>query len=271
MPEGDTVWLQAQRLNSALGGEQLMGCDLRVPRFATTDLSGCQVTAARSRGKHLLIECTGGVLGDSTALIHSHLKMGGIWQFYPRQGAGSRWRRPAHTARAVLTTADTVAVGFSLGILEVLSPAEAAERLSRLGPDLLGPDWDAAEAVRRLAAQPGRPLGQALLDQRNLAGIGNIYRNELCFLAGLRSSSPVVEADLLRLVKQARRLLEANKRRTQRITTGLPGLVADERSWVYGRANRPCHRCGTLIHQTEEAGRPLYSCPRCQPKPKLVG
>lgn len=265
MPEGDTVWRQARQLDAALAGHRLLSSDLRVPRYATTDLSGALVTACRARGKHLLIEVQ--PEASELRLIHSHLKMEGIWHLYPRAGAGSRWRRPAHTARAVFTVPETVAVGFSLGILEVLSPAETEARLAFLGPDLLGPEWNPAEAVRRLSRQPERPLGQALLDQRNLAGIGNIYRNELCFLARLHPAVPVAEARLRHLVDQAHRLLEANKGRSRRSTTGLAASNPDAGVWVYGREHRPCHRCGTRICKDDEEGRPIYFCPRCQRGP----
>lgn len=204
MPEGDTVWRQARLLNAALQGKELNRSDFRVPGYATTDLTGFRVARVYARGKHLLIECASERL--PSAIIHSHLKMEGSWHLYP---PGVPWRRPAHTARAVLEVPDAVVVGFSLGILEVLTEAELA--LDFLGPDLLGPDWDAAEAIRRLAAEPGRAIGLALLDQRNLAGIGNIYRNELCFLVGAHPGSAVRGVDLARVVHLAKRLLEANK------------------------------------------------------------
>lgn len=258
MPEGDTVWRQAKRLKDALQGKTLTASDVRVPAFATTDLADYTVSSSIARGKHLLLRCE--PQQGSAILIHSHLKMEGSWQLYR---GNERWRRPAHTARIVLRTAETVAVGFSLGILELLSAEQTEQELSFLGPDLLGPDWDAAEAIHRLLSEPDRPIGLALLDQRNLAGIGNIYRNELCFLGRIHPTRPVHEvADLARMVDQAKRLLEANKLRTQRNTTGGQGGAP---SWVYGRAHEPCLRCGALIVKTDFDGRPVYSCPRCQP------
>ncbi|AJT42151.1 Fpg/Nei family DNA glycosylase [Psychromicrobium lacuslunae] len=265
MPEGDTVWRQAKRLENALLGKVLTASDLRVPAFATADLSGYTVTSSIARGKHLLLRCEprpGEPGQGEPVLIHSHLKMEGSWQLYR---AGERWRRPAHTARIVLHTADTVAVGFSLGILQLLSPEAAEQELSFLGPDLLGPDWDAAEALSRLLSEPQRAIGLALLDQRNLAGIGNIYRNELCFLSRIHPTRPVREvADLARMVDQAKRLLEANKQRAQRNTTGGQSRL---QSWVYARAHEPCLRCGALIVKADFDSRPIYSCPRCQPLP----
>ncbi|MDO5754243.1 DNA-formamidopyrimidine glycosylase family protein, partial [Arthrobacter sp.] len=188
MPEGDTVWRQARDLRAVLEGQVLTACDFRMPAFATLDLSGETVASVQSRGKHLLMH-----VGES--IIHSHLSMEGHWDIYPalENGRTARWRRPAFTARVILQTQLASAVGFSLGTLEVLPAALVGNAVGHLGPDLLGPDWDAAEAERRLLADPGRAIGLALLDQRNLAGIGNIYRNELCFLGGVHPAVPVGE------------------------------------------------------------------------------
>ncbi len=162
MPEGDTVWKTAQLQNAALAGVTLTGFDLRVPKFATADLTGETVHQVVSRGKHLLHR-----IGEYT--LHTHLKMEGAWRVY---AAGERWRRPAFQARAVLTTADVVSVGFELGVTELLPRADEKSAVGHLGPDLLGPGWDAAEAARRLASDPAVPVFIAALDQRNLAGIG---------------------------------------------------------------------------------------------------
>ena len=148
MPEGDTVWLAAHRLHEALAGRTLVRCDLRVPRLATTDLSGRRVEEVVPRGKHLLTRIEGGWT------LHSHLRMDGSWQVY---GAAERWRGgPMHQVRAVLGTAERVAVGYRLPVLELLPTAEEESVVGHLGPDLLGPGWDAAEAVRRLLADPAR-------------------------------------------------------------------------------------------------------------------
>jgi len=264
VPEGDNVWFQARLLRRALAGQRLTRCDIRVPRYATVDFSGSMVDAVESRGKHLLIRVAGHI-------IHSHLKMEGTWQVYP--AAEQRWHRPAHTARCILGTQHATAVGFSLGLLEVLPQDQEAAAVGHLGPDLLGSDWDAGEALRRLLAQPERAVGLALLDQRNLAGIGNIYRNELCFLAGVHPAIPVDQVSgLERMVDQAKRLLEANKDRP-RSTTGGPAR-GDAALWVYGREGKPCKRCGSLIRygtlgETAEPAqtRGIYFCPHCQPAP----
>ncbi len=258
MPEGDTLHNLAARLRPVLAGKVLTACDIRVPRYATVDLTGRTVGSVTARGKHLLMAA-----GD--AVIHSHLKMEGEWHVYR---PGERWRRPAHIARAVLGVDGAQIIGFSLGVLEILSPGEADEALAHLGPDPLGPEWDAARAAVNLAARPERPVGLALLDQRNLAGVGNVYRNELCFLRGVHPASPVGECgDPLTWADEAARLLRANLGRTRRVTTGVDrnGM----RAFVYGRARRSCLRCGTPIRSgslggADDAERSIYWCPRCQ-------
>jgi endonuclease-8 len=257
MPEGDTVYRAARRLNDALAGKVLTATDFRVPAYATVDLSGDRVDEVVSRGKHLLMR-----VGDHT--IHSHLKMEGSWELYP---AGGRWRHPAHQARAVLRTADVEAVGFLLGILEVLPRDREEEAVGYLGPDLLGADWDAAEAVRRVEAHPDVPVAVALLDQRNLAGLGNEYVNELCFLRGMLPTRPVRDADIPAAVALGHRMIVANRNRPVRVTTG--DTRRGRSSWVYGRKGQPCRRCGTPIQRselgrTELEERVTYFCPVCQ-------
>ncbi|MFI8994015.1 DNA-formamidopyrimidine glycosylase family protein [Streptomyces sp. NPDC053542] len=262
MPEGDTVWRAAAELHEALAGRRLTRTDLRVPKLATTDLAGRSVQEVLPRGKHLLTRVDGGLT------LHSHLRMDGAWRVY---GAGERWRGgPDHQIRAVLATAESTAVGYRLPVLELLRTADEDSVVGHLGPDLLGPDWDPDEALRRLLADPDRALGEALLDQRNLAGIGNVFKCELCFL--LRAS-PWLPVGALprpdRAVSLAKRLLEANKRRLARTTT--PSARPDRRLWVYGRAGRPCLRCETPILVADQAPGPqarvTYWCPRCQPDP----
>ena len=144
--------------------------------------------------------------------------MEGSWRVYDR---GERWNKAGHLARVVLDTGDKVGVGFQLGVVELVLREHEDQVVGHLGPDLLGPDWDEQEAVRRLTADPSRPLGEALLDQRNLAGIGTIYRTELCFLTGYDPRSPVgVVADPLRMVRLAHQLLVQNRHLPQIATTG---------------------------------------------------
>jgi endonuclease-8 len=260
MPEGDTVWLTARRLREALAGRRLLVADLRVPRLATADLTGRLVKDVVPRGKHLMTRLEGGWT------LHTHLRMDGAWRVFR---TGQRWYGgPIHEVRAVLATADRIAVGYRLPVLELLHTVEEETTVGHLGPDLLGPDWNPDEAVRRLLADPERELGEALMDQRNLAGIGNVYRSELCFLRGAEPFTPVAEVRRPeRLVELARRLLDANKTRSGHVTTGdtRPG----RRNWVYGRAGRPCLRCGSTILTARQGEPPrdraVYWCPSCQP------
>jgi endonuclease VIII len=258
VPEGDTVWRAARQLDRALSGQVLLRSDFRVPDLALVDLSGQPVVQTLARGKHLLTR-----IGDDHTL-HTHLKMEGTWKVY---AAGARWTRPTHDARVVLTTATTEAVGFALGVVALLDRSAEDEAVGHLGPDLLGPDWDEAEAVRRLLASPEQPIAEALLDQRNLAGIGNLYKSELCFTSGVRPDRPVGEvADLLRLVRRAKAMLEANKERVEQTTTG--DLRRGRRTWVYRREREDCRRCRTPISvaMTGDEGREraTYWCPNCQ-------
>ncbi|MDP9445129.1 MAG: DNA glycosylase [Actinomycetota bacterium] len=261
MPEGDVVWRTARRLHEALAGKVLTRSDLRVPRYATADLAGRTVHEVTARGKHLLHRIGD---GPDAVTLHTHLRMEGAWHVYR---PGSPWRRPGHQVRAVLHTAPWVAVGFSLGVTEVLRREDEERALGHLGPDLLGADWDLDEALRRLRADPGREIGEALLDQRNLAGIGNLYKAEVCFIQGVHPATPLVAVpDLERLVRRAKALLEANRQRAGQTTTGdtRPG----RRVWVYGRAGQPCLRCGTAVAGADESDRVTYWCPRCQPQPQ---
>jgi endonuclease-8 len=257
VPEGDTVWRTARHLDQALTGRLLVQTDFRVPALATVDLSGQPVVGTVSRGKHLLTRI------GTAHTVHSHLRMEGAWHLYR---PGSRWRRPAHEVRAVLRSEEWMAVGFALGVLELLPRDEEAGVVGHLGPDLLGPDWDADEAVRRLSERPDRGLAEALLDQRNLAGIGNLYAAELCFLAGVPPTAPVSSVpDLPRLVRRARLLLEVNKERVEQATTG--DLRRGRNTWVYRQ--RECRRCGTAVRVatsgTPPRERVAFWCPRCQP------
>jgi endonuclease VIII len=261
VPEGDTVWRTARRLHRALAGRVLTGCDLRVPRHAPVDLSGQVVHEVLARGKHLLHR-----IGEDRTL-HSHLQMEGAWHLYR---PGTRWRRPGFSARVVLGTDRWVAVGFDLTDVRVVRRDEEPDLVGHLGPDLLGADWDAAEAVRRLRADAQREIGDALLDQRNLAGVGNLYKSEVCFCCGVHPALTVgAVADLPGLVERARGLLEANRERAAQTTTG--DTRRGRRTWVYRRAGLPCRRCGSLV-QTADQGAPgrerqTFWCPRCQPAP----
>jgi endonuclease-8 len=259
MPEGDTVWLTAQRLRECLAGRTLTSGELRVPAHATVDLRGIDVVDVVARGKHLLIR-----LGDGRTL-HTHFRMDGSWHLY-RPGAA--WRGgPTHSVRAVLGNDEWTAVGYRLPVVDLLPTSEEGALLGHLGPDLLGADWDPQEAVRRLQADPTREIGQALLDQRNLAGVGLIYQSESLFICRVNPFTPVSSvADLPAVVDTAHRLLRRNAPRTSQATTG------DDRRphFVYGRAGRACRRCGATVRTAKQGepprARDAYWCPDCQPR-----
>ena len=261
MPEGDTVWNTARVLERALQGDALTGSDFRVPRLATTNLTGWTVAESASRGKHLLLRVRN---GDRAMTLHSHLRMDGAWRAY---APGERWTgRPAHLIRVVLRTARSVAVGYHLHEVALLPTAEEGGLLDHLGPDLLGADWDPDEAARRIAAGPDVPIGEALLDQRNLAGVGNLYQAETLFLRGLWPWTPVAAVpDLAGTVRLAQQLVASNRGRWTQTTTG--SLRRGQTSYVYGRRAQPCRRCGSAIQKEDQEERVTYWCPRCQPKP----
>lgn len=262
MPEGDTIHRAAVRLGAAMAGRRLVRSDFRVPRLATADLAGERIDEVRSIGKHLLMR------GEHWS-IHSHAGMDGLWHVL---APGGRAPVAAHTIRVVLTTDEHEIVGSSLPVLELLTRAGDLETLAYLGPDLLDPDWDAAmaaEAVRRLRATAA-PIGVALLDQHAVAGLGNVYRGELCFLRGVHPATPIGEVVLEPVVALARRLMVANRDRVERTFTG--DARRGRRTWVYGRGGQPCLRCGTRIRDAQlglEDGmlRQVQWCPRCQPEP----
>ena len=249
MPEGDTVFRTADKLRTALEGKVLTRCDVRVPRFAAVDLSGQTVDEVLSRGKHLFIRV-------GAASIHSHLKMDGAWII-------GRVRAPAYKIRIVLETPDSRASGIDLGVLEVLDRATDMTAVEHLGPDLLGEDWSARTAAANLMADPDRPLAEALLDQRVMAGVGNVFANELCFVFGLLPGTAVAQLpDPVRLATRAQQMLWANRLRINRTTTGNTRPGQDV--WVYGRAGLPCRRCGTRIETDKGGDRVTYWCPTCQ-------
>lgn len=230
--------------------------DIRVPGSATADLRGETVRDVVPRGKHLLER-----IGEWT--LHSHLKMEGSWQVYRR---GEKWRAPAFRARAIVGSAAFDTVGFDLAMVEVLPTRDEERIVGHLGPDPLAPDWDAAEAVRRLSADP-RPVHVALLDQRNVAGFGNEYANEILFLRGILPQRPAVETDAAAIIDLGARTIVANRDRSGRTFTG--DARAGRSTWVYGRENRPCRRCGTPIRAGSLGARPtsernVFWCPSCQ-------
>jgi len=256
MPEGDTVFRTALRLDEALAGRTTTRFDLRVPAFATADLTGDTVHGCAARGKHLLLR-----IGEMT--LHSHLRMDGAWLLYR---PGEKWRHPDFKVRAIVGTAVHEAVGVDIAEVELIPTSGEEELLAHLGPDPLADDWDPAEAARRLGADR-RSIHVALLDQRNVAGFGNEYAAELLFLRGILPTTPALDVDVPALLDLGARTIRANRLRVNRTFTGVdrPGRS----TWVYGRANRPCRRCGTRILRGTQGADPTreritFWCPNCQ-------
>lgn len=261
MPEGDTVFLSAHRLHEALAGQKLLRAELRHPRLSTVDLAGSEVHSVVSIGKHMFVR-----LGEGRSL-HTHFRMDGSWRLY---SPGQRWHGPGHQIRAILATADRAAVGFRLHDLQLLPTTQEGRIVGHLGPDLLDPRWTdehETEAVRRLVSRPDRPVGLALLDQTVMAGIGNVYRNEICFVLGVSPWTAVSEVDTKRTVSLCRKFLLRNAWHMVRSTTD--SLARGERYWVYERANRGCRRCGNRVRSgvlgEDLQERTVWYCPTCQP------
>lgn len=263
MPEGDAVHRTARRLHAALSGEVLTRTDFRVPALATADLSGAVVRETVARGKHLLTRT------DRGFTLHTHLRMEGAWRTYARD---RNWGGPAHEIRVVLETGRTAAVGLRLPVVELLPTTDEHRVVGHLGPDVLGSDWDPVRAAANLVSDPDRAIGEALVDQRLVAGPGNIYKSESLFLRGVHPWTPAGAVDVAALVALLKRLMETNRDRGGIVTTGDPRPGEDR--WVYGRAGRPCRRCGTPIARGAQgpAGRDraTYWCPSCQPYPRRI-
>lgn len=260
MPEGDSVRKAARRMAGQLVGRTVTRSDFRVPQLATADLSGREVLAFDSYGKHMLTRFSGGLT------LHTHFRMDGAWQTV---GPGKRLPRTFdNDIRLALATDGPTAYALRMPVLQLVETSREQEVIGHLGPDLLG-DWDAAEAVRRLLVRPDRPLVEALLDQKNLAGIGNLWAVETCFLRGRSPWTPVGDVDLPPLLVLVRRMLRHSLEHPGQVTTG--DTRRGQAHWVYGRADRPCRRCATPV-QLRDAGpgpqeRETWWCPRCQPGP----
>jgi endonuclease-8 len=260
MPEGDTVWLTAKRLHDALAGRVVTTFDLRMPELATRDLAGDTVLEVIARGKHILIRFAGGLT------LHNHLRMDGSWHIV---AAGRRPSAlPEHMIRALIGNDTWTASGYRVHDLRLVRSADEAALVGHLGPDLLGPDWDPDAAVLRLGGRTDRPVGEALLDQRNLAGIGNLYKCETLFIERTNPWTPVADvADLHRVVVTAQRLMRANRDHPAQSTTGLSGRGREH--WVYQRAGAACRRCRAPIRHAMQGAPPYqrdtFWCPTCQP------
>lgn len=265
MPEGDSVYRLRERLDAATRGARVLDGELRSGPSAGSSLAGREIVGYDSHGKHLLTRF------DDASTLHTHLRMQGSWTI-TRPGR-SLPTSAREKARVRLRLADGREVwGLDLPVVELVPTAREHDVVGRLGPDPLRADWDAAEAVRRLSERPDRTFVASLLDQTRIAGLGNLWVNELAFLRGIHPFAPIGATDLDALVALAARCLK--------ISATVPGMyqvtTGDRRAgashWVAGRAGRPCLRCGTRVRVRAEVAndpeqRRTWWCPRCQPVP----
>lgn len=262
MPEGDAVARTCARLHQALAGRSLTVADLRWPGISTANLTGQVVTEVRPYGKHILIRV------DNGWTVHAHLKMEGRWRVWATGAPEALRAARSPAARAVLANSEWTAVGFSLGMLDLVRTRDEPGLIGHLGPDVLDPGFDAARAVANLASHPGT-IGSALLDQTRLAGLGTIWTSESLFAQRLSPWTPASQlstAALAALVERARRLITASLSQPVPTTTG--DRRRGEGTYVHGRSGRPCRRCGTAVRLApigpETRERALSYCPTCQ-------
>ena len=277
MPEGDTIFRAARTLHRALAGKTVVRFQTVLTQLERvhidTPIVGRTIERVESRGKHLLIYFSGDLI------LRTHMRMNGSWHIYR---PGERWQVPARDMRVLVATDDFEAVAFRVPVAEFRSAAalKRDRAIESLGPDLLDPDADLDDAVGRLRARGALPIADALLDQRALAGIGNVYKSESLFVAGVSPFASVAslsDETLGAIVETARTQLKANTRdpleapsatwRGMRRTT--KSDRPEGRLWVYGRAGEPCRRCGTpiVIAKQGEDARLTYYCPKCQSVP----
>jgi len=269
VPEGDTIARAARRLHAALAGRTVTRFETPLASLINLPVpgpvAGRRVERVEPRGKHLLM-----FLSDDL-ILHTHMRMHGSWHVY---APGDRWRQPRSQMRLLIETDAAHAVGFRVPVAEWLTAGGLARHavLRALGPDLLVPVFDAEGVVARMRQAGGLPLADVLLDQRVMAGVGNVIKSEVLFAARFHPFDPVSacsEPELRSIVDVTRRLLATNAADRPghggRRTTGR--LHPDEQLWVYGRTGKPCFRCGVAI-EMRRAGpdaRATWWCPRCQP------
>jgi endonuclease-8 len=250
VPEGDAIFRTARVLHRALAGKTVTQFESVLPPLLRVDdqspLRGRTVERVTASGKHLIIE-----FSDELTL-HTHMRMNGTWHLYR---AGERWRRPRSDMRVVIRTEDFEAVGFNIPVAEF---HRGAPDLQRLGPDVLATDFDQAEAIRRMRLHDAGEIANVLLNQNVIAGIGNIYKSEALFAAGVNPFARVESLDdavLSRVIKHARSIM-------RRAASG----PADRRA-LYRRGGQPCRKCGTAIEARKQGfdARGTYWCPKCQP------
>ena len=273
MPEGDTIFRAARTLHRALAGHLVTQFESVFPALTRVHedapITGRRIERVRAHGKHLLMTFS----GDLT--LRTHMRMNGSWHIYR---PGERWQRPRRDMRIVVSTAGFIAVGFSIPVAEWIRTSELrrSKDLVSLGPDLLADEFDQDEAFQRVRARPSEPIADVLLNQRVLAGIGNVYKSEVLFACGVDPFARVQQLSdehIHRLLSTARKFLRAN------VTEGLAAMTTylgfrrttrqddpSARLWVYGRVNEPCRRCGTpvLIDKRGTNARLTYWCPTCQ-------
>jgi endonuclease-8 len=274
VPEGDTIFRAARTLHRALAGQTVTHFESVFPKLTRvhedTPITGRIVESVAARGKHLLTAFSGNLV------LRTHMRMNGSWHIYR---PGERWQRRRSDMRIVLATSGFVAVGFNIPVAEWLE-ADAVGRhdeLRRLGPDPLAEGFDAEEAIARLQSRKEIEVAEALLNQRVIAGMGNVYKSEVLFSCRVNPFRAVqdLSGDQVRcLATTARKLLRAN------VTEGLAAMTTSagyrrttrrahpgERLWVYGRAGEPCRRCGTAVKVAKQGrdARLTYWCPACQP------
>jgi len=273
MPEGDTIFRAARLLDRALAGRVVTRFESTFPAVTRVDhdhpVAGTTIDAVRSRGKHLLMMFSGDLV------LHTHMRMNGSWHIY---GSGERWRRPAADMRVLVATRDRVAVGFNVPIVELLTRRQLDRHpdMRRLGPDPLDPSFDSDEVRRRIRSHDAGPIGDVLLNQRVISGIGNVLKAEILFVGRINPFALVAaldDADLNRLISVARHLMTVNVQ-DRSSTSGMPmgrrttgSLDPNAKLWVYGRGGQRCRKCGTAIEarKTGLDARLTYWCPRCQP------
>ena len=259
MPEGDTIWRAARNLHHMLAGKVVQAATATAPGVDAAGLIGRTLVEVTAQGKNLLMRF------DDDRVLHTHMRMNGSWHIYPPT---TRWRKPMARARIVLEVDDAVAVCFNAPVVALLRSGHPASVMA-LGPDILAETFDLAEALRRFRTAGPRELGDAVLDQRLVAGIGNVYKSETLFA---RRANPfatletVTDETLGGILTAARGFMRDNltgsKRRIR--LAGEGGHI-----WVYRRKGEPCLRCGTPIEMRRQGSglRSTYFCPSCQSAP----
>jgi endonuclease-8 len=260
MPEGDTIYRAATRLRPVLVGQVVQRAESRDLQSAVSSLVGTKITAVEARGKHLLFHF------DDGRALHSHMGMTGSWHIYRPQES---WLKPAARAAVVLECPRHVVVCFSPKTLELLSSAglRRHEYLQRLGPDLLGGAIDEAEVLSRFRVHNATTIGEAILNQTIVSGIGNVYKSEVLFvlhLHPLTRVSQLTDQEILELITKSRELMQHNLEGRPRTTRH---ALDGRRFFVYGRSGQPCFLCSTPIQiiRQGDLGRSTYFCPNCQP------